>query len=210
MDSRRFPEKWRKASQKHVANVTLSEIDLQRNKQPNVNSPGLFPFAKKDNLVANIPLTGIMAQRTIVLGIPTSTIEGFKSDPAFHWCLRNYLRNGDTLLIQHASKSLPGSTTSKGGISEGVPPPVLLEMQAHIENAAKGMLGSSGLSDVGVFVSITHGDPRDVLLGVAEDKRPCTVVVGSRGIGAVRRALMGSVSSALANNCTQTVIIVKE
>jgi len=64
-----------------------------------------------------------------------------------------------------------------------------------------GGLRSAGFD---VAVDVVEGDPRDVLLGYAEAHD--LLVVGSRGMGAVRRAILGSVSDALARQGRATLV----
>jgi nucleotide-binding universal stress UspA family protein len=53
------------------------------------------------------------------------------------------------------------------------------------------------------------GDPGSMLCLVAEELGADIVVVGSRGRGAIRRALMGSVSTHVVNNAPCPVVVVR-
>ena len=53
------------------------------------------------------------------------------------------------------------------------------------------------------------GDPAHTIERIAEDGAFDTIVVGSRGLGAVGRVLQGSVSEHLATHAKSTVIIVR-
>ena len=53
------------------------------------------------------------------------------------------------------------------------------------------------------------GDPGSMLCVIAEEIGADVVVVGSRGRGAIRRALMGSVSTHVVNNAPCPVVVVR-
>lgn len=51
------------------------------------------------------------------------------------------------------------------------------------------------------------GDPRQILLDKAEERQVDVLVVGHRGLGAIQRALMGSVSEYLVKNAQCSVLV---
>eukprot|EP00048_Salpingoeca_helianthica_P017161 m.235869 g.235869 ORF g.235869 m.235869 type:complete len:149 (-) comp20313_c0_seq1:39-485(-) len=59
-----------------------------------------------------------------------------------------------------------------------------------------------------VHTYLVAGDPRDEIVELAEKLDAECVVLGSRGLGAVKRAILGSVSSAISHSCSRPVIIV--
>ena len=87
------------------------------------------------------------------------------------------------------------------------------------------MLANYGdLKDLEIQVQIIDGDPRQTLTAAVENHGAEMIVVGSRGVGAVKRyiedlmitndllinrVLLGSVSDYLAKNSSATVVIVK-
>ncbi|KAK9170211.1 hypothetical protein Syun_002351 [Stephania yunnanensis] len=56
---------------------------------------------------------------------------------------------------------------------------------------------------------VMEGDPKDMICHAAEQINPDLVVVGSRGLGKVKRALLGSVSDYCAHHVKCAVLIVK-
>lgn len=56
--------------------------------------------------------------------------------------------------------------------------------------------------------TLAHGEPADALTKLAHEEAAAFVVVGSRGRGAVRAALFGSVSRALPGRCDCPVVVV--
>ncbi len=58
-------------------------------------------------------------------------------------------------------------------------------------------------------VRISEGDPRDEIVRVAEEWGADLVVVGARGVGAVKGFVLGSVSLALARHAPCPVLVVK-
>jgi nucleotide-binding universal stress UspA family protein len=60
-----------------------------------------------------------------------------------------------------------------------------------------------------VETSVEHGDPGAVLCERAKSLSAGVVVVGSRGRGAIRRALLGSVSTFVVNNAPCPVLVVR-
>jgi len=56
---------------------------------------------------------------------------------------------------------------------------------------------------------IREGDPADEILRIAADRQADLVVLGSRGLGAIRGALLGSVSKAVVNGSDRPVLVVK-
>jgi nucleotide-binding universal stress UspA family protein len=55
---------------------------------------------------------------------------------------------------------------------------------------------------------VANGDPGTTLVRLASELPADVVVVGSRGRGAIKRALLGSVSTHVANNATCPVVVV--
>lgn len=61
----------------------------------------------------------------------------------------------------------------------------------------------------GADARVLGGDPRDAIPRLAEAERADLVVVGARGLGAVRRLMLGSVSVAVARHAPCPVLVVK-
>jgi nucleotide-binding universal stress UspA family protein len=57
--------------------------------------------------------------------------------------------------------------------------------------------------------STPHGHPAEVLTAAAAEPRTDLVVVGARGVGGVRRLLLGSVSENVLREARCSVLIVK-
>ena len=60
-----------------------------------------------------------------------------------------------------------------------------------------------------VEIKILHGDPAERIVEYAEFSNSDLIVVGSRGQGALKRALLGSVSSAVVAKTKKSVLIMK-
>ena len=83
-----------------------------------------------------------------------------------------------------------------------IPEPALTEIQEEeaarhqaIVDAASGTLAASGFSVVG---KVAYGKPSQQLLTEGADRLVDMLAVGSRGLGPIRRALLGSVSDHVA------------
>jgi len=61
----------------------------------------------------------------------------------------------------------------------------------------------------GADARVLEGEPREELMRLAETERADLLVVGARGLGAVRRLLLGSVSLAMARHAPCPVLVVK-
>jgi nucleotide-binding universal stress UspA family protein len=60
-----------------------------------------------------------------------------------------------------------------------------------------------------VEIKILHGDPAERIVEYAEFCNSDLIVLGSRGQGALKRALLGSVSSSVATKTKKSILIVK-
>lgn len=76
----------------------------------------------------------------------------------------------------------------------------------RMAEAAAATLRESGLD---VSTLVLEGDPRELLLREATDWQADCIFVGARGLGALERFLLGSVSSAVAARATCSVEVVR-
>ena len=57
--------------------------------------------------------------------------------------------------------------------------------------------------------SVRSGDYADEIIEAAESAGADMIVIGSRGLGPVKRTVLGSVSQKVLHHATQTVVVVK-
>ncbi|TPX55894.1 hypothetical protein PhCBS80983_g04954 [Powellomyces hirtus] len=162
------------------------------------------------NLSQPLPLPG---NRTIIIGIDSITKHGLQSSPVLGWAMRQFLVPGDTLLVVHASKSLD-SNAAGAGYTNVMSPELLKTLEHTVEGVVRDMCrnawGDAGVESQKVKAHVVKGDPRDTIKTLATEENATAVIVGRRGsVGAVKRALLGSVSDFLARELSATVIIVK-
>jgi len=97
--------------------------------------------------------------------------------------------------------------------SFGVPVPmgnsfeVLLEAARKRLEAVKTQIQGQGITDVETV--LLEGDPVDRVVEYAEKHRPDLIVVGSRGLSATGRFLLGSVSDGILHHAHCSVLVVK-
>jgi nucleotide-binding universal stress UspA family protein len=78
--------------------------------------------------------------------------------------------------------------------------------EAVVERARRVCVAGS----VHAQIEVVEGEPRYVLCAAAEKHRADLLVVGSHGYGAIKRALLGSVSDYCAHHVHCSVMIVKQ
>ncbi|XP_010269548.1 PREDICTED: universal stress protein PHOS34-like isoform X2 [Nelumbo nucifera] len=84
----------------------------------------------------------------------------------------------------------------------------LKKMAARVAEKAKEICCSKSVEHV--VVEVVEGDARNVICEAVEKHHASTLVVGSHGYGAIKRAVLGSVSDYCAHHAHCTVMIVKK
>ncbi|XP_042516866.1 universal stress protein PHOS34-like [Macadamia integrifolia] len=79
---------------------------------------------------------------------------------------------------------------------------------SDIEDRVKETCSSKSAKDV--LVEVAEGDPRNVLCEAVEKHHASILVVGNHGYGAIKRAVLGSVSDYCAHHAHCSVMIVKK
>ncbi|TVU37273.1 hypothetical protein EJB05_10579 [Eragrostis curvula] len=129
---------------------------------------------------------------------------------ALEWTLRHVAASGAELVIVHAKPS-PASIVSFGGPGAGeamrcVDADLRKIAEAVVDRARRVCIANS----VHALIEVIEGEPRYVLCNAAEKHHADLLVVGSHGYGAIKRALLGSVSDYCAHHAHCSVMIVKE
>ncbi|XP_077240701.1 universal stress protein PHOS34-like [Tasmannia lanceolata] len=147
----------------------------------------------------------------MIVGIDDST----ESIYALEWTLDKFFfpytsNHPFKLVIVHAKPS-PSSIIGLGGPGViDVCPLVdhLKKIAARVSEIAKEICNSKLVNDV--IIEVVEGDPRNVLCEAVEKHQATILVVGSHGYGAIKRAVLGSVSDYCAHHAHCTVMIVKK
>ncbi|XP_065053018.1 uncharacterized protein LOC135682177 isoform X2 [Rhopilema esculentum] len=120
------------------------------------------------------------------------------SDRAFTWYIENYHREGDTLGIVHIHQlpSLPAMGLYGGAVlSEGYQMMVneSVEQSKTVADKYIEQCKEKNIKHV-LFLQTAENDAGQTIVKIARENNANTLVMGSRGLGTVRRTLLGSVS----------------
>ncbi|KAL9418398.1 hypothetical protein AB3S75_041248 [Citrus x aurantiifolia] len=149
--------------------------------------------------------------QTMVVGIDDSE----HSTYALQWTLDHFFANSTVnppfkLVIVHARPSPSAVIGLAGPGAVEVLPHVdsdLKKIAARLVEEAKEICSRKSVHDA--VVEVVEGDARNILCDVVEKHHASILVVGSHGYGAIKRAVLGSVSDYCAHHAHCTVMIVK-
>jgi nucleotide-binding universal stress UspA family protein len=92
---------------------------------------------------------------------------------------------------------------------KGLAPPILEVEQPHgSEHLAEAAAATANTAGVDTKPYVATGDPAKEIVRLADDLGANLIVIGSRGFGAVRGVLVGSVSRAVMTHSTIPVTVV--
>jgi nucleotide-binding universal stress UspA family protein len=103
-----------------------------------------------------------------------------------------------------AASSLEAMAYGGSDVLQEVESKIADEVEANLQRMAKAF------TDDGVAVK-THccaGDPADALIDVAESAKADVIVIGNRGMGGVKRFVLGSVPNKVSHHAPCSVLIV--
>ncbi|KAK2403620.1 hypothetical protein P8452_09567 [Trifolium repens] len=134
---------------------------------------------------------------------------------ALKWTLDHFFNAGNDsvfkLVLVHARPSATSSVGLAGPGAAEVLPIVdsdLRKIAARVADSAKQLCIKKSVNNV--IVEVVEGDPRNVLCDTVDKYHASILVVGSHGYGAIKRAVLGSVSDYCAHHAHCSVMIVKK
>jgi nucleotide-binding universal stress UspA family protein len=150
--------------------------------------------------------------RTILIPVDQSP----HSSHTVKWAKKHFLRSGDLAVLIHVRPYQQVYLTDLGGdVLSAVE-----SMETSARHASHELIRTFGrelmLHDeeslVGPMVKgfAIRGDARSDILRKAKELHADAIIMGSRGLGTLKRALLGSVSDYIAHNASCPVVIVRE
>ncbi len=111
------------------------------------------------------------------------------------------------IYVQPSPERLYGRHFYSEGIKESLLEQAKTEARAFLDEQAEGV-GSGGGAVAQTYLAT--GRPDDEIIELAEEIGAGMVVIGSRGIEGIRRALLGSVSESVLHHAHCPVLVVRE
>ena len=133
------------------------------------------------------------------------------SERAVEWVLTKFLKKNDALTLLHVFDFEPVVTMDLyGSLSTAK---INMELEAHGEREAVNLLKRYGkkCAEFGVNAHLTalKGPVKHSIMDYVEEQQPDVLLISSRGLGAVKRWFLGSVSDFCVHNCKCPVLVIK-
>ncbi|KAI3460809.1 hypothetical protein Pfo_017472 [Paulownia fortunei] len=152
-----------------------------------------------------------MEKSVMVVGLDDSDHSFY----ALEWTLQHFFSPSPEnspfkLVVVHAKPSPLTAIGVAGPGSADVLPYVDMDLRkiaARVLEKAKEICTARSVNDV--IFEVVDGDARNVLCEAVEKHHASVLVVGSHGYGAIKRAVLGSVSDYCAHHAHCSVMIVK-
>ena len=151
---------------------------------------------------------------TVVLAVNDSP----SSDYCFHWALEHFIKPGSHRVVLLCITSVTsdagyyysaGAAVYSANFIEELQKQAFAEASALLCRYRKELVAKFG-SAVKCDLIIGHGDARDEILDYVESNNADVLLMGSRGLGSLKRAFLGSVGDYLTHHAHCPVLIVKQ
>ena len=112
---------------------------------------------------------------------------------------------GSEVILLHVVPMLVSATPYHDTVTDQ-PFLALQKVGEDILERAKELARSNGCE---VIDLLSHGDPANRIIEVAEERRVDLILVGSRGVSGIRRVFVGTISDKVAKSASCPVMIVR-
>lgn len=130
---------------------------------------------------------------------------------ALEWCLGTVLVDGSVLFIVCVIEETDNNHQLKGNtLNESARETTRLNMLNRAKQQVLSLLKLTKLQIHIVIETIHHPIPRHLILEFIDNLQPTLVVVGSKGLSAIKGVLLGSLSNYLVTKSTVPVMVVRE
>ncbi|KAL5721688.1 hypothetical protein ACHQM5_005301 [Ranunculus cassubicifolius] len=152
--------------------------------------------------------------RAVGIGMDNSP----SSISALRWAVDNLVNDGDQAILIYVQSAKSHPPQKKLWEDTGSPLIPLDEFKETNVSKQYGIVSNSDVLDileyvktkgVNVSVKIYWGDAREKLCAAVDDLKLNSLVVGNRGLGVLKRVLVGSVSNYVVAHATCPVTVVK-
>ncbi|XP_020149061.2 uncharacterized protein [Aegilops tauschii subsp. strangulata] len=131
---------------------------------------------------------------------------------ALSWALDNVVRHhpGASVVVLHAQHRVDHFVAH--GLAYAPPTALDSMRRAQEENSRRVVARALDVcrqKQASATAAVVEGDPKEAIYQAVEEMRADLLVLGSRGLGMIKRALLGSVSDYLAHHACCPVLIVK-
>eukprot|EP00270_Netrium_digitus_P003316 TRINITY_DN137_c0_g1_i4.p1 TRINITY_DN137_c0_g1~~TRINITY_DN137_c0_g1_i4.p1 ORF type:complete len:172 (-),score=50.48 TRINITY_DN137_c0_g1_i4:137-652(-) len=150
------------------------------------------------------------AKRKILIAVDQSE----ESTHSLKWALENVIQPGDKVHLLHAQPYPAIYAGSAGPAGFYVPPDVIDSLKKQEEQISRQVLrDAKALCDekkIDVEADVIVGEPRESICDAVDQLGADLLVMGSHGYGAIKRALIGSVSDFCVHHAKCPVVVVRK
>jgi nucleotide-binding universal stress UspA family protein len=130
---------------------------------------------------------------------------------AFNWHLDNIHREGDTIILVHVAEyniniGLPGKAAAVDEICEAVK-----KRNDEIGNMTDEFMNVLRAKHIPGKLLVLQGDkPGELITKAAQEEKADIITIGTRGLGKIRRTVLGSVSEYTLHHAHCPVTVVRQ
>lgn len=137
-------------------------------------------------------------KRVVILGVDDSQY----AEKALEFYEKNVLRDGDYIVCVHCPELLDLSMASPAVVDQCLRDlaKTVKELETKYENKLKAV-HLRGKFRTG------QGKPGEVICKIAQEEKASLIIVGTRGLGKIRRTLLGSVSDYVIHHAHAPVLV---
>ncbi|KAI0237564.1 hypothetical protein LSAT2_011876 [Lamellibrachia satsuma] len=155
------------------------------------------------------------SERKVVIAIDASE----QAEHAFHWYLTKVHRPENQVVLIHVPEPLEGDRNRMLYLTASAWDDAIKKEQSkvkEIEDKYNGKILEHGVRKIlehgisGRVRSESGNKPGEILCKLAENENATLIVMGTRGLGKVRRTIMGSVSDYVVHHAHCPVIVCRQ